>query len=432
MSRQTVLPGAPLSGIAELPGDKSISHRYAILAALAHGSSEIDNFSPGEDCASTLGCLRRLGVQMAVKPGHVVIHGAGPESWKPSRRALDAGNSGATMRLLAGALAPCPFRSTLTGDATLRRRPMRRVVEPLIRMGASIEARDGEFAPLAIHGRELHAIEHSMPVASAQVKSALLLAALFATGRTTLVEPVATRDHMEIALREFGVPVVTDRRTVHIDGRGALKGRSLWVPGDISSAAFFLAATLIVPGSQLLLRNVGLNPTRTALLDVLASWGAPVRISAVDTRAGELYGDLSIHHGPLEGGLISGPRAARLIDELPVLAALGPFTESGVEIRDAAELRVKESDRIAVLAENLRHMGAQVQEFPDGLRVAGRSAGVLRGARLDPAGDHRIAMALTVAALGAGAQSTLYGAECAAVSFPGFFTLLEKLRDGKN
>jgi 3-phosphoshikimate 1-carboxyvinyltransferase len=432
MSRQTIRPGAPLAGVAELPGDKSISHRYAILAALAHGPSEIGNFPTSEDCAATLSCLRRLGVRMDVRSGHVVFHGGGSESWKFSRRSLDAGNSGTTMRLLAGVLASRPFPSTLTGDASLRRRPMRRVVEPLIRMGASIEARDGEFAPLVIHGRELHAINHSVPVASSQVKSALLLAALFAKGRTTLVEPAATRDHMEIALREFNVPIVTNRRTVHLDGGGTLKGRSLWVPGDFSSAAFFIAAALVVPGSKLVLRNVGLNPTRTALLDVLASWGAPVRISAVDTRAGELYGDLTIQHGSLKGGLISGPCATRLIDELPVLAVLGPFTEAGVEIRDAAELRVKESDRIAVLTENLRQMGAQVEEFPDGLAVAGGSAGPLRGARLDPAGDHRIAMALTVAALGAGTESTLRAADCAAVSFPGFFTLLEKMRGGKN
>ncbi len=431
MSRVVIRPGPPITGMAELPGDKSISHRYAILAALARGPSQIENFSSAEDCAATLQCLRRLGVRIEAQPGRVILHGAGPDSWQAPRRSLDASNSGTTLRLLAGALASRPFRSSLTGDASLRRRPMRRLLDPLLLMGAEIEARDGQFAPLRLHGRQLHAIQYSLPVASAQVKSALLLAALFAAGRTSLTEPAATRDHMEIALREFGVPVVTSRRTAHVEGGGSLQGRSLWVPGDFSSAAFLLGAALVVPDSQLLLRNVGLNPTRTALLDVLVSWGAPLRVSGVESRGGELFGDLSIHHGALEGGLLSGAEIPRLIDELPILAALGPFTASGVEIRGAGELRLKESDRIAVLADSLRRLGASVEEFPDGLRVAGRSAGALRGARLDPAGDHRMAMALAVAALGASTESGVRGASCVAVSFPDFFTLLEKLRGGK-
>ncbi len=410
-----------------LPGDKSISHRYALLAALANGVSKIDNFSPAADCQSTLDCLKRLGIRIEISKAGVRICGADLNRLKRSRRELDAQNSGTTMRMLAGILAGQAFDSTITGDASLRRRPMGRVIEPLKLMGAEIAARDGGVAPLKIHGQRLHGIDYALPVPSAQVKSAILLAGLFAEGTTSVAEPIRTRDHTELALEEFGVRVEYSNRTIRVRGGTELRPRNLVVPGDLSSGVFFLAAALILPDSNLVLHDAGVNPTRAAVLDVLAGWGATISLLSVREVAGELVGDIAIRHSPLEGGVIEGDQVAQLIDELPMLAALGPYTERGVEIRDARELRVKESDRIAVVAENLRRMGAQVEERPDGLRVGGKSAGKLHGAEIDPAGDHRIAMAFAIAALGAEGKSTIRGSESAAVSFPGFFEALEKV-----
>lgn len=446
MATKVIPPARAISGGIVLPGDKSISHRLAILAALAEGATEIHDFSPAADCASTLGCLKRLGVRIETldlkgKAGDpssadrgfptLRIHGRGLGAWQKPRRTLDAQNSGTTMRLLAGALAGQGFSSRLDGDSSLRRRPMRRVIEPLERMGAQIRARDGGFAPLEITGAGLRPIEFSLPVASAQVKSALLLAGLFAPGVTAVIEPVRTRDHTEIALVEFGASVRRDGPRVEIAGGPQLTGREIAVPGDLSSAVFFLAAALILPGSKLMLLGVGLNPTRSAVLDFLAQMGASVRVARIEQRSGEIVGDLEVSSGEpplLRGGKIAGADVPRMIDELPMLAALGPFTREGIEIRDAAELRVKESDRIAVMAENLRRMGARVEEFPDGLRVAGRAETGrrgLRGAKVDPRGDHRLAMALAVAALGATGPTTIRGADCVAVSYPAFFDDLE-------
>ena len=410
-----------------VPGDKSISHRYAILAALAEGTSEIRNFSTADDCARTLACLERLGVAIKRAKDHIGITGAGLRGLKGPRRTLDAGNSGTTIRLLAGVLAGQPFESAITGDASLRRRPMRRVVEPLMQMGARIRARDTEFAPLEIRGGPLHSIDYTLPVPSAQVKSAILLAGLYADGITSVTEPVRTRDHTEVALTEFGATVERPDRTIRVHGGARLQAAQLTVPSDISSAAFFIAAAILLPESNLLISGVGLNPTRTAVLDVLASWGAPVSLVNLEMRHGELVGDIAVRHAGLTGGEISGAQVPSLIDELPVLAALAPFTEHGVEIRGAAELRVKESDRITTLAENLRRMGARVEEFPDGLRVEGKSAGALRGAEIDPRGDHRIAMAFAVAGLAAMGKTVIGGADCVAVSFPNFFDLLDRL-----
>ena len=427
MAKKAIAPARTIAGTVEFPGDKSISHRYAILAALATGPSEIRNYSSAADCRSTLDCLRRLGVQAELRGNVARIRGAGLDGLKASRRTLDAGNSGTSMRLLAGVLAGQSFSSKLTGDSSLRRRPMRRVFEPLLRMGAEIHARDGEFAPFEIRGGALEAIEYAMPVASAQVKSAILLAGLYASGWTTVREAVRTRDHLELALREFGAEVRRAEGSISVRGGPRLEGRGLEVPGDLSAAVFFLGAALILPGSSLLLHDVGLNPTRTAVLDLLISMGAPIHLASVRMRDGELVGDLAVRHAPLAGGVISGEAVALMIDELPMLAALGPYTEQGIEIRNAQELRVKESDRIAALAEGLRRMGAQVEEFADGLRVAGRAAGKLRGATLDPRGDHRIAMALAVAALGAEGPSVLRDAGCVGVSFPEFFPALERV-----
>jgi len=431
VAKQTISPARTIQGAIEVPGDKSISHRYAILAALAEGRSEIQHFSNADDCRRTLDCLKRLGVGLEAEGDRVRITGAGLEGLRRSRRSLDAGNSGTTVRLLAGVLSGQPFESTLTGDDSLRRRPMRRVIEPLSRMGARIRAREDEFAPLEIRGGSLRPIDYALPLPSAQVKSAVLFAGLYAEGITTVVEPVQTRDHTELALAEFGARVERIDRSIRIHGRSEkrprLEGRQLVVPGDISSAVFFLAAALLLPDSNLLLHNVGLNPTRTAVLDVLATMGAPISLVSVHGVNGELVGDIAVRHAQLEGAVISGNMVAQLIDELPMLAALGPYTEQGVEIRDAQELRVKESDRIAALAENLRRMGAQVEERADGLRVAGRSAGKPRGAEIDPRGDHRIAMAFAIAALAAQGETLIRDAECVGVSYPDFFTTLESL-----
>jgi 3-phosphoshikimate 1-carboxyvinyltransferase len=427
MAKKRIRPGRAFRGVLTLPGDKSISHRSAILAALAEGKSEIFNYSPAADCESTLKCLRGLGVNIVERGSAIVVDGKGLRGWAKPRKALDAGNSGTTIRLLAGALAGQEFASELTGDSSLRRRPMRRVMEPLRQMGAKIEARQDEFAPLSIHGGALRAIDYVPQVASAQVKSAVLLAGLFAEGETTVHESVHTRDHTEVALREMGAAIVRQDGAVRLRGRPKLKGRQIIVPGDLSAATFFLAATLVVPDSELIIQGVGLNPTRTAILDFLASMGAPVSVVALASRDGELAGDINVHHASVKGGKVSGALTARLIDELPMLAALGPYTEEGIEIRDAKELRVKESDRIAAMSENLRKMGAEVEEFPDGLRVGGRAAGRLRGATIDPHEDHRIAMAFAIAALGAEGETVIRDPGCVAISFPRFFELLESL-----
>ena len=427
MSKQVVRPARTISGSLEVPGDKSISHRYAMLASLAEGPSEITHFSAAADCRSTLDCFSRMGVKFDLQGDLVRIDGAGIGGLRKPRRTLDAQNSGTTMRMLTGILAGQEFKSTLDGDASLRRRPMRRVMDPLAKMGARIEAREGGFAPLKIEGTRLSSINYTLPVASAQVKSAVLLAGMFADGVTSVTEPVRTRDHTELALAEFGARVEHEGRTIRIHGRPELKGRKLRVPGDLSSAVFFLAAALILPESSLVIHDVGLNPTRSAVLDVLGSMGAPVSLVSIRSENGELIGDLSVRHEPVKGGTIEGDAIAQLIDELPAIAVLGPYTEQGIEIRNAAELRVKESDRISVLVENLRRMGARVDELPDGLRVAGRSAGQLYGAVIEPHGDHRMAMAFAIAALGAKGDTTIRDADCAAVSYPDFFPALERL-----
>ncbi len=429
MAKKVISPGGSVSGVVELPGDKSISHRYAILAALAEGRSEIANYSIAADCQSTLECLRRLGADIKIGRERIVqIAGSGLAGLKPPKRALDAQNSGSTMRMLAGVLAGQSFTSTLTGDSSLRRRPMRRVIEPLRQMGAEIHSRDDELAPLEIRGAKLRAIDYSLPVSSAQVKSAILFAGLYADGVTCVHESVRTRDHTELALSEFGATIERAKGSVRIQSRPRLQPRQLTVPGDLSAGVFLIGAALVLPGSALVLHNVGLNPTRARVLDFLIAMGAKIDLASVQSCHGEIVGDISVRHAQLKGGTIAGRQVAEMIDELPLLASLGPFTEKGIEIHDAKELRVKESDRIAALADGLRRMGAQVEEFPDGMRVEGRSSGKLRGAKVDPQGDHRIAMALAVAALGAEGDTALQDNGCVAVSFPDFFATLDKLR----
>jgi 3-phosphoshikimate 1-carboxyvinyltransferase len=434
VSRQVIHPAKALSGSVQMPGDKSISHRYAMLAALAEGTSELRNFAAAADCHSTLGCMKSLGAGVKVDGTTVRVTGHGLRGLKSSWRALDAGNSGTTIRLLSGILAGQDFKTTISGDESLQKRPMKRVVAPLREMGAEIKAREDNFAPLEIRGGKLHAIDYKMPMASAQVKSAVLLAGLFAEGETIVTEPARTRDHTELALEEFGAPVERNARVTRIRGAGSngsikLTARNLDVPGDISSAVFFIAAASLFPESSILIQNVGLNPTRTAILDVFAQMGASIQIHSVQSSHGEVIGDLAVKGAALKGGVVSGDTIPLVIDELPMLAALGPYTEEGIEIRDASELRVKESDRIAVLVENLRKMGASVEERPDGLKVAGRSAGKLRGAEIEPHGDHRIAMAFAIAGLAAESPTTIRDAECAGVSFPSFYEELNRIAE---
>jgi len=436
VKKETIHPARAITGAVEPPGDKSISHRYAMLAGLAEGVSELRHFSAAVDCHSTLKCMSALGAEVKIDKDLVKLTGRGARGLKSSWRALDAGNSGTTMRLLAGILAGQQFTTRLTGDDSLQKRPMKRVVAPLREMGADIRAREDNFAPLEIHGSRLKAIDYKMPMASAQVKSAVLLAGLFADGVTTVTEPARTRDHTELALEEFGATIEKHGKVTRVsplhhgsNGAGKLLAKSLDVPGDLSSAVFFIAAASLFPESSLLIHNVGLNPTRTAILDLFVSMGASIQMSTLRSAHGELVGDMAVKGASLKGGVIEGEQIALLIDELPMLAALGPYTENGIEICGATELRVKESDRIAALAENLKRMGAKVEERSDGLKVEGRGAGKLHGAEIDPHGDHRIAMAFAVAGLAAEGETLIRGAECAGVSYPTFFEDLQRVAE---
>ena len=419
----------------ETPGDKSISHRYAMLGGLAEGTTELRHFSAAADCHSTLGCMRALGADVKIEKDTVRITGRGPRGLKSSWRALDAGNSGTTIRLLSGILAGQEFTTKISGDASLQKRPMKRVVGPLREMGADIRAREDNFAPLEIKGAKLRAMDYQMPMASAQVKSAVLLAGLFAEGVTSVTEPARTRDHTELALEEFGAAIERQGRTTKVhglfggNGAGKLVAKTIDVPGDLSSAVFFIAAASLLPDSNIAIHNVGLNPTRTAILDVFVGMGASIQVLSLRTSHGEVVGDLAVKGASLRGGVIEGEVIPLVIDELPMLAALGPYTEEGIEIRNAGELRVKESDRIAALAENLRRMRATVEERPDGLKVEGRRAGKLRGAEIEPHGDHRIAMAFAVAALAADGETVIRDADCAGVSYPTFFEELNRLAE---
>jgi 3-phosphoshikimate 1-carboxyvinyltransferase len=419
-----IRPARRVMGELRLPGDKSISHRYAMLAAIAEGTTKLENFSTGADCASTLGCVQALGREVKRNGGQIEIVGQGTELRAPEH-ALDCGNSGSTMRMLSGILAGQTFASELRGDESLSRRPMARIIKPLSQMGAKISASDGDRPPLRITGSKLRGIEYETPVASAQVKTSLLFAGLLADGETKVSEPLRTRDHGEQALRAFGAEVRADRNEASIRGGQKLHGIEARIPGDISTAAFFLCAAALLPGSDLVLDELLLNPTRTAILDVLGTMGARLNVVRVEEKHRELQGSLRIAHGRLHGRRITGALSAALIDELPVLAAIAPYTEQGIEIRDARELRVKESDRIEVVAQNLRAMGAQVQTFEDGLEVPGGQK--LRGGEVDSAGDHRIAMAFAVAALRAEGETTIRGANAARISYPEFFKALESV-----
>jgi len=427
-TERIIHPARNIQGSLRLPGDKSISHRYALLGGLAEGTTRLTNFSTGADCASSLACVEALGAKVSRNPDSSVEIAGTAGDFQPSIAPLDCGNSGSTMRMLSGLLAAQAGTFTLTGDESLSRRPMERIRKPLVQMGAQIDLTDGH-APVTIHGAPLTAIDYTTPVPSAQVKTALLFAGLQADGTTTVRESVRTRDHGELALRAFGATVERSTNSVSIAEGQQLHAIKAAVPGDISSAAFFLCAAALFPGSNLIFDDLGLNPTRATLLDVLTALGAHIGVLNLETKNDELVGTVQVNAPPdgLTGTAISGALSAQLIDELPVLAAIGPFTQNGIRIRDAKELRVKESDRIALVAANLRAMGAEVEEFDDGLDVPGGQT--LHGATIDSGGDHRIAMAFSIAALRAEGDTLIRGAESAAISFPDFFDLLDRVAE---
>jgi 3-phosphoshikimate 1-carboxyvinyltransferase len=427
-SEVIVRPARNVRGSVSLPGDKSISHRYAMLAGIADGPSRLGNYSTGADCASTLGCLRSLGVKWERKDGAdniIEVQGSGLSLTAPSQP-LDCGNSGSTIRMLSGILAAQKFSSAMAGDESLSRRPMERVITPLTAMGAQIKSQNGR-PPLRITGGNLKGIDYQMPVASAQVKTCLLFAGLLAEGETRIEEPLRTRDHGEVALRAFGADLECKGNAVRIRGSQRLRGIDVRIAGDISTAAFFICAAALFPGSQLTVTSLLMNPTRARLLDLLMHMGLRIYVTELRGVYGELVGTLQVEGSRLKGTTIAGADTAALIDEIPVLAAIAPYTEQGIEIRDAKELRVKESDRIASITTNLRAMGAQVEEREDGLKIPGGQS--LRGAELESFDDHRIAMAFSIAALRARGETLIRGSECAAISYPAFFSVLEELTE---
>jgi 3-phosphoshikimate 1-carboxyvinyltransferase len=435
MSTQIIRPARTLQGSLTVPGDKSISHRYAMLAGLAEGTSRLANFSTGADPHSSLACMEALGatvVKTGAGPSAIIeVTGVAGAFQQPSVP-LDCGNSGSTMRMLSGLIAPHPHTFTLIGDHSLTLRPMERIRKPLSQMGAKLDLVDGH-APITIHGGQLQAIDFTTPIPSAQVKTAVLFAGLQAEGTTSLTESIRTRDHTEHALKAFGAKLTRSGEKLSISGGQKLHAIDATVPGDISSAAFFLCAALLFPDANLVLDSLGMNPTRAALLDVITALGGRIKVLNVEEHHGELIGTIQVNSAPANRGLtpppvpftISGALTAQVIDELPVLAAIAPFTANGIVIRDAQELRIKESDRIALVAQNLRAMGAQLTEHPDGLEIPGNQR--LHGAQIDSGSDHRIAMAFSIAALRAEGETEILGAEAAAISFPEFFTSLDAL-----
>lgn len=421
----TVAPARGLTGVVRMPGDKSISHRYALIAAIADGTSTIRNYAPGADCRTTLECLGELGVAIRkTDTGEIAIVGRGLAGLRAPSRVLDAGNSGTTIRMLTGILAGHPFEATITGDASLRRRPMGRVIRPLASMGARFTS-DQERPPITVRGGQLSGLAYALPIPSAQVKSAILFAGLHASGDTSVTESAPSRDHTEIAFGAFGVRIVRQGPTVGVHGGQRPKATALTVPGDPSSAAFFAAAAAALPGSSIDIEDVGLNPTRIAYLDVLRRAGASITVTPDSAAAGgEPRGRLTVAHGVLQPFTVEPSEVPALIDELPVLAALATHG-GGMKVTGAGELRVKESDRIASVVAGIRALGGSAVELEDGFIIHGGSP--LEGGTADAAGDHRLAMAFAVALLGSRRGGTIEGASVVDVSFPGFFTELARL-----
>lgn len=419
--------GAKLRGVFSVPGDKSISHRALLIGSIAEGETTVENCLVAEDVLSTARCLCQLGVRIdGIGTPSVTIHGVGGANFQRSEDPLDCGNSGTTMRLLMGILAAQPFESFLTGDSSLQKRPMDRVALPLQRMGAKIEGRTERFLPpIWMRGGKLRPIEWALPVASAQAKSAILLAGLFANGTTLVHEPAPSRDHTERMLRAFGAKVIVKGLTVAVFGPARLKGTRVIVPGDPSSASFFLCAAAAIPDSEVTALGISVNPTRSGYLDILRQMGASVTVHNERTRGGEPVADVTVRGSELKGVTVSGELISKTIDELPVLAAIATVAKGPTVIRDAQELRIKESDRIATMVSELRKLGAQVEELPDGMIIRGEAK--LKGTELQSYGDHRVAMALAVAGLLAEGEVVIHNADCIAVSFPQFPQVLKSL-----
>ena len=417
---------SPLRGELSIPGDKSISHRSIMFGSLAKGATEITNFLQGADCLSTIACFEKMGIGIENNGDSVIVHGNGLFGLKKPDTILDCGNSGTTTRLISGILAAQDFDVTLTGDESIKKRPMKRIMDPLSHMGADIRSLEGNgCAPLVITGKKLYGIHYTSKVASAQVKSAILLAGLYADGETKVTEPYVSRNHSEIMLKYFGADVSAEGTTATIRPAKELYGNRIVVPGDISSAAFFIAAGLLVPGSEILLKHVGINPTRDGILSVCRDMGADITLLNKNTDSGEPTADILVKSSTLHGTEIGGSIIPTLIDELPVIAAMACFAEGETVIRDAGELKVKESNRIEVMVRNLTAMGADVTETEDGMII--RGGRTLHGAVIDSKLDHRIAMTFAVAGLCAEGETEIKGAECVNISYPGFYQDLERL-----
>ncbi len=418
----------PLRGELSVPGDKSISHRSVMFGALADGLTEAENFLTGADCLSTIAAFRQMGIDIEQNGTSVKIHGKGLHGLSAPAETLDVGNSGTTMRLMSGILAGQSFDSVLTGDASIQKRPMKRIMTPLEMMHADIRSlNENGCAPLAIHGQPLHAIHYNSPVASAQVKSCILLAGMYADGTTSVTEPAVSRNHSELMLRYFGAELNCSGTTSSITPEPHLTGQKINVPGDISSAAYFIAAALVVPGSEVLLKNVGINPTRDGLIRVCRAMGADLQLVNENHDGAEPCADLLIRSSSLHGTNVEGDIIPTLIDEIPVIAVLAAFADGTTVIRDAAELKVKESDRIAVMTDNLKRMGADIEATDDGMIIHGGRP--LHGAEIDSHLDHRIAMSFAVAALAAEGETTIKGGECVNISYPGFYEDLHSLEN---
>lgn len=417
----------PLRGEITIPGDKSISHRAVMFGAISDGTTEITNFLQGADCLSTISCFRKMGIEIENTPDRILVHGKGLHGLKAPEEILDAGNSGTTTRLISGILAGQNFSCELTGDASIQKRPMKRIITPLSMMDASIESiRGNDCAPLRIHGHRLHSIHYLSPVASAQVKSCVLLAGLYGDGKTSVTEPALSRNHTEIMLRSFGASLSSSKTTVSILPEPKLIGQKIQVPGDISSAAYFIAAGLIVPGSEILIKNTGINPTRDGILRVCSAMGADITRLNERTSGGEPVADLLVRYTPsLKGCVIEGDIIPSLIDEIPVIAVLAAYADGTTIIRDAQELKVKESNRLDIMVHHLSAMGADITGTDDGMIIHGGKS--LKGAILDSFLDHRIAMSFAIASLAAEGATSITNAECVNISYPEFYEDLRRL-----
>jgi 3-phosphoshikimate 1-carboxyvinyltransferase len=426
MMRNSQLEKIRLVGEVTIPGDKSISHRAIMFGSLAKGTTKITNFLLGEDCLSTIACFRKLGVQIEVSEDEVVVYGKGIEGLKEAHEVLDVGNSGTTARLMMGILSGLPFHSVIIGDESIGKRPMKRVTKPLKMMGTSIDGReDATYTPISIRGGSLNSISYASPVSSAQVKSSILLAGLFANGTTTVTEPEKSRDHSERMLKAFGCELVVDGNKVSINGNQELTATDVIVPGDISSAAFFLVAGSIVPNSEILLKNVGVNPTRTGILTVLERMGANITLEDEKVVNGEPIANIRVKSSNLKSTVIGGAEIPTCIDELPILALAAALADGETIIKDAEELRVKETDRIQTVVTELTNLGVSIEATKDGMIIQGNSS--LIGANVNSHGDHRMGMMLSIAALLAKGDTIIENTECIAVSFPNFKEQLNDL-----